>query len=170
MASVAAAVFVSVLAVGGCRSDGSGYRFNATYDRGVTSVAVPVASNRTMVTGLETDVTEAVAKEIQRATPWRVTGGAQADTELTIEIVDARLSTVSTNRRSGLPDEQTYEITVNFAWRDNRTGRDVQRRERFTAVGVFSPMRQVGERIEVGQRQAVQDLARDLVAELRTAW
>jgi hypothetical protein len=66
--------------------------------------------------------------------------------------------------------EQTYRLTVRFVWRDNRTGETRVARENFSATGVFTPVRAGAERIEVGQRDAIDELARDIVASMRSSW
>ena len=154
-----------------CSADGtSGYTFASTYDTSVQSVAVPVFDNATMIPGLDSMLSEAVAKEIQRSTPWRVAAPASADTELTATITNADYQTLSVRRGTGLTEEQAFRITVSFAWRDARTGRTRVARSEFSAAGTSIQARPTNERVEVGQREAIEELARAIVRELRTGW
>lgn len=154
-----------------CSSDPSrGYAFAEPYDAGVRTVGVPIFSNETFARGTEITLTDAVIKQIQQQTPWRVVSPDRADTVIEGVITDAELGVLSNSPRSGLAEEQTYRLTIRFAWRDNRTGETRVAREEFSAVGVFAPARPVGERIEVGRRDAIDELAEDIVATMRSSW
>lgn len=166
---------VAVLAgaglLGACSSDPTrGYAFAEPYDAGVRTVGVPMFGNQTFARGTELTLTDALVKQIQQQTPWRVVSPERADTVIEGVITQAELTTLSNSQRSGLAEEQAYRLTVRFTWRDNRTGETRVARENFSATGVFAPSRGVNERIEVGQRDAIDELARDIVASMRSAW
>lgn len=163
---------VVVLLAPGCASDpNSGYVLGTTYDTGVRTVSVPIFENETFTPGLEQSLTEAIIREIQTSTPWIITGRSRADTVLTGVITSAELNKLSRTRGTGYVQEQALAISVNFRWSDNRSGDTRVERERFTAASTFVPARGVGgepgERIEIGQRDAIADLARAIVNELR---
>lgn len=167
---VMAVVLGSVLsAMCGCGVT-SGYSLERAYTSDVRTVSVPVWDNATFSTGLEVQLTEAIVKEIQRSTPWRVTSGASADTSLTGSITDVSLRELSSTRGTGLTEEQLVSMTVEFEWRDNRSGQLLTSRENFTAGGTFVPAPSSRERIEVGEYGAIDQLARDVVRSLRSAW
>ena len=154
-----------------CASDPrDGYAFNSAWDDSISAVAVSVFDNTTFYTGMETDLTEAVIREIQQRTPWRVTSADRADAVLTGVITDVDLATISRRRGTGLVEEQSTRITVDFTWRDNRTGEALARRQQFAASGASVSARPTNERPEVGQREAIAQLATDIVGELRHAW
>lgn len=164
-------IAVAVL-VAGCASDPSkGYVFGSTYDQGVRTVAVPIFDNTTYTPGLEQTLTEAIVRQIQTSTPWRIASRERADTVLTGVIDQAELGLLTRTRGTGLVQEQTLTLRVDFAWRDNRTGEVRVERQRFSATSTFVPARgidgQGGERIEIGQRDAIDELAQAIVAELR---
>ena len=157
--------------VGGCSSDPTrGYAFAESYDESIRTVAVPNWSNDTFSRGLELTLTDAIIKRIQRHTPYRVVSSDRADTILSGTITEARLTRLSDDPQTGLVQEQVYELTVRFSWIDNRTGENRVVRENFSAAGVFAPAHGAGERIEVGQRDAIDELARDIVETLRATW
>jgi hypothetical protein len=169
---VAVGSFAAGLPLAGCASDPhKGYVLGSTYDQGVRTVAVPIFDNTTFTPGLEQMLTEAIVKEIQASTPWRITGRDRADTVLTGVIDMAELGLLTRTRGTGFVQEQTLTLRVNFSWRDNRSGEVRVERERFAAASSFIPARgiagEAGERIEIGQREAVEELARAIVAELR---
>jgi hypothetical protein len=154
-----------------CASDPTkGYSFRSTFDADVRSVAVPVFENKTYSKGLEVSLTDALIKEIQRATPWTVVSQDRADTVLTGTITDSTLRRLSVTRGTGLVQEVAVRLTVDFDWRSNRTGETLVSRRGFDSFETFVPSRGTGERLELGQTSAVQELAHDIVAELRSNW
>jgi hypothetical protein len=157
--------------MGACSSDPTrGYAFAEPYDASVRTVGVPIFANQTFARGTDLTLTDAIVKQIQQQTPWRVVAPERADTVIEGVITNAELGVLSNDPRTGLTQEQTYRLTIRFSWRDNRTGETRVARENFTATGVFAPARGAGERIEVGQRDAIDELARDIVATMRSAW
>lgn len=170
-AGVFIAAALGALVLCACASDPKdGYAWTSSYDRDIRTVAVPIFQNPTFTRGIETELTDAVIKEIQSQTPWRVAQGGEAQTELSGALVDSRLRSLSTNRDTGLVQELDTEITVDFSFKDRRTGKVIVARKNFTAAESFDPSRPVGERLEAGQHAVVQRLARDIVAELRSTW
>lgn len=163
-------IAAAVLVAGGCSSDPrQGYSFRSTYPADVRSVEVPIFKNSTAEPGQETLLTEAVIKELQRA-GFRVTQNATADTTLLGALTAIDLRRLSADRKTGLVQEVDYRATVDFEWRDNRTGKVLKARRGFAASSSFAPARGAGEPIERGQYGAFDRLAKDLVDELRASW
>ena len=164
-----AAVLSALLFAPGC-----GYRWGSTYDANVRTIAVPIFENDTFNTGLEVELADALAKTLQRATPWRVTRQANADTTIAGVIRGSELDLLSTNPVTGLAQEQAITYTVDFEWRDNRTGELILERQNFQSATTFIPAQGLdgspGERYELGSRDAVEELADRIVAELRGSW
>jgi hypothetical protein len=154
----------------GCASDPTrGYAFRPAYDTGIRTIAVPVFENPTFHHGVEIDLTDAIIKEIQQRTPWVVVSSG-AESTLSGRIADIQLRPLTTSRRTGLVEDVAVAITVDFTWRDGRTGDYLVRRQNFTATETFVPARPSGERLELGQHAAVQELARAIVSEMRSSW
>ena len=174
MRSVNISLAFALLVIGliaGCSSDPTkGYSFGSSFSSDVRTVHVPIFENPTFARGLEIELTDAIIKEVQRTTPWTVADSDSAQTQLTGKINDAELRRLSTGRGSGLVQELAYTITVEFEWKDNRTGKVLVSRRDFRASDSFIPTEGVNERIEVGQHGAIQRLAQDIVAELRSNW
>lgn len=165
-----AAVVLCCLALA-CSSDPTrGYAFESSFNSDIRTVHVPIFDNPTFARGIEIELTDAIIKEIQRVTPWTVVAADSAQTTLSGKVSEAELRRLSTGRDSGIAQELAYAITVEFEWKDNRTGKVLTARRNFAASDTFVPARGVGERIELGQHGAVQRLARDIVAELRSNW
>ncbi|MBL0926845.1 MAG: hypothetical protein IBJ11_04225 [Phycisphaerales bacterium] len=167
---------------GGCASDPKqGYVFATAYRTDVQTVSVPLFDNPTFYHGLEAQLADAIIKEIHRATPWRVVsrgdagdaaagGSPGGDTSLTGSIAAVDLRKLSTQDVTGLVQEMAVDLAVNFQWKNNRTGEVLVARRNFRASAAFVPSRGAQEPIELGQRAAVDRLAKDLVAELRSSW
>lgn len=155
----------------GCSGDPTlGYSAASTYAADVRTVAVPVFDNETFDYHTEVLLTEAIIKEIQQTTPWRVVSPGSADTTLTGVISESQIRSTASKRGIGYAQEQAVELTVDFEWKDNRTGQPLVARQNFSAAEVFAASRPVQERVEVGKHAAIQELARDIVNELRSNW
>lgn len=155
----------------GCASNPSmGYSFTPVYDETIQSVAVPIFRNETTSRGIEVQLTESIIKELQRRTPWHLAPSDRADTTLVGVVTDTDLSVLSDDPQTGLVQEQAVQITIRFEWRDNRSGEIIVARDGYSASAVFSPSRNVGDRLELGQRSAIDELAHDLISEMRSGW
>lgn len=164
-------VCACVFGPAGCASDPTqGYAFGVAHSADVRSVAVPVFDNTTYEHGLEMQLTQAISKEIVRSTPWAVTDRDRADTTLTGAITSVRMRALGKNQDSGLVQELGVVISVNFEWTDNRTGKTLVARRDFKAGGTFAPVYGIGERLETGELDSIDTLARDIVAQLRSGW
>lgn len=170
--SAAMLLGLGVAAVGsGCASDPTkGYAFASSYDETVRTVSVAMFNNPTYQRGIEVELADAIIKQIQSSTPWRVVPSGDGNSTLTGSFSDARLRRLSVGRDTGLSQELAMELTVDFQWKDARTGKTLVSRKNFTASDTFVPAQGVGERIEVGMNGAVQRLARDIVNEMRSNW
>src|SRR5690606_135409 len=141
--------------------------FASSYATDISTVAVEVFRNDTFEPGLEADLAEAITKEVQRTTPWAVTGAERAEARLTGEIRTVELRPLAQQRGTGLTQELAYRITVDFRFEDARSGEARVVRRSFTGQETFVPVRGVGERIGVGRAAAIHRLANEIVAELR---
>ncbi|MCA9293918.1 MAG: hypothetical protein KDA20_08900 [Phycisphaerales bacterium] len=147
-----------------------GYTLAPAYRTDIQTIAVPIFDMADFAPGLELELTEAVVKEIHRTTPWKVVARGQADTILTGVITDASLRKLSTDRDTGLVQEMAYALTASFEWKDRTTGRVLVSRRNFRAAEPYVPARPAQERVDTGQRGAIEELARAIVAELRSSW
>jgi len=149
---------------------GCGYSSKQLFPREYRTVAVPILANRTFYRGVEFDLTEALVKEIESRTPYKVVAEAGADTIVRGTVVSVSQRTLSTTREGGLSEEMEVRITIDFEWRQARTGAVLKQRQGFEAVGRYLPARGVGEPFSVAQHEAVQRLAQDIVSSFRSDW
>ena len=157
--------------VAGCASDPTtGYVADSPFPADVRTIAVPILENGTLVRDIEFELTDALIKEIQARTPYAIADTGQADTVLVGQVRHVELDQLSKSRQTGLGEEVILAVTIDFQWRDQRTGRSLVERASFTGHSLFVPSTPTGERIELGRMAVVQQLARDIVDEMRTAW
>ena len=154
-----------------CASDPTqGYSFTRSHDSSVRTVAVPIFQNPTFARGLEIELTDAIIKEVQSKTQWRVAPEGTANTTLSGTLINSQMRRLSTGNATGMSQELSVELTVDFDWKDTRSGKTLVSRRSFTAAEAFVPASPANERVEAGQHAAIQRLARDIVAELRSNW
>ena len=169
MTALMACVTGSLLA--GCATDPTqGYAAMSVFPENVRTVSVPIFANDTFVRDVEFDLTDALIKEIEARTPYKVTPEARADTALIGTIRRVEMDQLSRSPLTGLSEEVIFSVTIDFEWRDLRTGQPIIGREDFAGYGLFVPSQPTGETIEIGRFAAVQQLARDIVNELQAPW
>ncbi len=154
--------------LGGC-----GYGHRELFPQDVRTVAVPIAENRNpqLYRDVEFELTEAVIKEIELRTPYKVVRGEVADTRLGLTVVNVEQSLMSRRRPGGVPQELEVTVAVDFEWKNLRSPQQVIRDGKgFAAVGRYIPSRPIAEPFEIARREAVQSLARDIVDEMRAEW
>lgn len=165
------ATLAMTLSLSACSSDPTkGYSTASTYDQSVRSIAVPMFDNTTFNIGQEAYLTEAIIKELRTSTPWIVTSPGNAETTLSGSIVRSDLIPYSRESEIGLVQEVGVRFTVDFEWVDNRTGKTLVARRNYSAAESFVPSLPSGERLAVGEQATIQELARDIVSELRSNW
>ena len=148
---------------------GCGYTQQEMYPEEHGTVAVAIFENRTHYRHLETDLSEALIKEIERRTPYKVVSPAVADTVLEGAIVSVNQDQLSRRPRGGTPEELEVAVRVDFEWRD-RDGELLRSRRGFEAIGHYVPARPVGEPFETAGHSAVHRLAEGIVSTLRADW
>jgi hypothetical protein len=154
-----------------CASDPShGYSFSSTYPKNIRTVSVPVFDNYSFNPGLEVALTEAVIKELQRSSGIKVANSEASDSRLHGVITKVQMRRLTVQHTTALVQEEAVQLTVDFQWKDNHTGKTLVERKGFAAADTFFPSRPIAERIEVGQEATIQRLARDIVAEMRSGW
>ncbi|MCA9279628.1 MAG: hypothetical protein H6815_10255 [Phycisphaeraceae bacterium] len=147
-----------------------GYEPGSAHATDVQTVAVELFENQTFSRGTEVMLADALNKEIQLRTPWRIASPETADTVLQGVITREDLVPLTTGRETGMVQEMAVRLVTEFTWRDQRSGQVRVSRRSFIAAETFIPSRRVGERIDIGRLGAVQELASAIVGELRADW
>ncbi len=147
---------------------GCGYTMNSIYPSGIHTVAVPIWKNRTFRRGLEFRLTEAIDKNIESRTPYRLAPLNQADTELTGTIERVQEGVLSNSFQTNLPQETQVTLVVNFTWRDLHSGKILSRRVDFATSSTEIP--QIGQQLADAEQIAVERMARAVVNEMQKSW
>ena len=149
---------------------GCGYSHRDLFPENVHTVAVPIFENLSFYQGLEFDLTEALIKEIELRTPYKVTGPREADTILQGTIVEMAQNRLSRTATGDLPQELETRLTVDFEWKQIRAGEILRQRRGLEAVERYVPARPIAEPFEVAQHQTVARMARQIVSVMASDW
>jgi hypothetical protein len=149
---------------------GCAYTTKPPFPKDVHTVAVPIFHNESFYQGAEFDLTEALKKEIEAHSPYKVTGDATADTIIRGTLVRVTQATLTQTNTGGLPQELEVQYVVDFAWTNARTGKTLADAKGVMAVGHYVPTQPIGETLATGQQQAAQLMAEKLLAMMRSDW
>ena len=162
---------VLVITMGSCASDPTqGYSSASIYPANIHTVAVSIFENDTYTRDVEFQLTDALVKEIEARTPYKVVPASRADTVLLGQIRKIDLDQLSKSRQTGLCEEVILSVTIDFQWKDQRSFKPLLERKAFTSNALFVPSQPSSEPIELGEFAVVQQLARDIVAQMQTEW
>ena len=154
-----------------CETDPTvGYSSSSLYPKQYQSIAIPIFQNSTMTRDVEFMLTDAIIKEIQVRSPYRVVDKHVAETILTGTITSMKLSTLSRSQTTGLDNEVLFKVVIDFEWYDQVNGNRIVGRKNFASSAVFIPSRPSSEPLEIGQFAVVQQLASDIIDQLQASW
>lgn len=160
---------VSLLLAVLCAGLGScGYSSKPLYNQSVSTIAVPIWANKTYRREWELRLTEAIDKNIESRTPFKIAAQDKADTTLTGEIVEIDEAVLTRRFGINVPQESELVVVVNFTWKDNRTGRILLERRKFSRQATELP--ELGERVADAEQLAVERLAGAVVDQLQKDW
>jgi hypothetical protein len=171
-----AAVAVAVLAAAaqvGCAP----YRMGvpSLYACNIRTVYVPMFESNSFRRNLGERLTEAVQKEIERRTPFKVVSTPDADSVLTGRIM-TETKGVSVEAPTDEPRELTYYFTMQVSWVD-KNGADVQSMQPLPLspemtmlfnTSMFYP--EIGQSISTAEQDAISRLARQIVGMMEAPW
>lgn len=157
-------------ALSGC----GGYMIGGPYDQQIRTVEVPIFESTSYRRGLDLQLTEAVQKQIQQRTPFRVVkdGG---DTRLTGRIIDLKKSVLGETRNDD-PRELQVNLALEVVWEDLRAGK-VLAQEQFPLTPGMAALRsqaefapEVGQSLATATQQSLNQMARQVVDLMETPW
>lgn len=149
-------------------ASGCGYSADSMYRQDVRSVYVEMFQSREFRRGIEMQLTEALRKQIDRATPYKNAPKNKADTILTGEVLEWRENTLGRDFVTDLPRETAGTLAIRYRWQDQRTGKLLVEQPRL--VQTVEYVRPVGETVYDGREQAVNELARRIAESMETPW
>jgi hypothetical protein len=152
----------------GSTSQPAGYQWRSLYRPGIKTVAVETFTSRDFRRGEEFRLSAAIAKEIEAYTPYKIAPRDSADTVLEGEIFSIRRPVLSSSSNGGVPNEQLFQLVVNFTWKDLRTGKILVSRKGFEQITAYYPT--LGEGSFLGSQTADEKLALAIVQQLEADW
>ncbi len=166
-------IFVALTLSGGCASYQVG---QATLFRpDIRTVHVPVFESDSLRRNLGERLTEAVVKEIESRTPYKVVGSPDADSILSGRIETDAKRVVAENRYDDVRDIEA-DLTVEVRW-INRRGEMLMQRSSIPMGPLnmaiakdaqFFP--EAGQSLETAQQAVIQQLAREIVGQMEIWW
>ncbi|MEZ6063610.1 MAG: LptE family protein [Planctomycetaceae bacterium] len=154
---------------------GCGYMLGPSAVQGVRTIHVPVFQTDSFRRNLDYLLTEAVQREIQSRTSYRLADENSADTILEGRIVDIRKDVLSETRFDD-PRELQLTLGAKVTWIDRRTGRILQQHtfpisqtlaQQSSQVS-FAP--ELGHSLATAQQQSVTRLASQIVDLTEAPW
>jgi hypothetical protein len=145
------------------------------YPAHVRTVYVPVFESDSFRRNLGERLTEAVMKEIEAKTPYKVVGTPNADSVLTGQITGDAKRVVVENRFDD-PRELDIDLRVQVHWTD-RCGSVIRQMEPIPlnpeAFGVSASallVPEVGQSVATAHQQAIQRVAEQIVGMMEAPW
>lgn len=167
------ALAAAITAGGGCAA----YRFGTAslYPPDIQTVYVPVFQSNSFRRNLSELLTEAVCKEIELKTPYKVVGTPQADSVLTGKLTSDTKRVVVEDQYDQ-PREVEVNMSVEVRW-VNRKGDLINHANSvplpqdlvsMSATGMLVP--EYGQSVATAQLQAIQTLATQIVSLMEMPW
>ena len=164
-------VFTLLMPMAACTSNPSqGYASGAMYSSKFRSVAVPLFKNNGTDRAVQFQLGDALVKEFEQMTPYKVTSEGRAETVLRGTITAVTMNMVSQSLGTGLPEEMAFGVTVDFEWLDMKTGKPIVSRAGFKSTAVFVASLPNNQPIDLARFAVAQQMARDIVASLQGDW
>ena len=166
-----AATCVMLHALQGCASTpDDGYAAASPFPTKYRTVALPIFRNASYMRGFELDLADALVKQVEQSTPYKVQSEATADTVLRGTITSIDMVELSKDPSTGLANEMMVRMRVNYEWVDLRSGERIVAKDAVESCALFVPSYPAREGLELGRFAAVEQLARELVAAMQSKW
>ena len=148
------------------------YTMKSQYRTDVRTVFVPIWTRGPDVyrRELEFRLTEAVQKQIELDTPYKITSKDRADTELRGKIVKIEQRILSKNPDTGLPRELEETFVLAFTWEDLRTGKVLRDVQDFRVTGTYVTAEPLNEGFFEGSEDVINRAARRIVETMEDEW
>lgn len=150
-----------------------GYTTISQYRPDIKTIAVPIFHRGTQEyrRDIEFRLTEAVVKQIEAETPYKVVDKSRADTLLTGTIQSVDSQVLSFNPDTGQAREIQLCVTVDFTWKDLRgEGKVLVERKKFRVTAEYIPHEPLREDFFLGSEDAFNKMALRIVEQLAAPW
>lgn len=171
--TASAALLLVIVVISGC----AGYQFGprSLYRSDIRTVHVPIIRNDTFRHDVGVRLTEAVIREIESRTPYKVTGDPNADSVLTVRVLDEHKQ-VLTETAGDDPRALDAHLAIQAAWVDRSGGMLMQNRLlpgdalALTFTNQTRLVPEAGQSIESELQHAIDSLAQRIVAQMEMRW
>lgn len=170
--ALSAGLLLCLVVVAGC----AGYQVGnwSLYSADIRTVHVPVFQSASFRRNLSEWLTEAVVKEIELKTPYKVVGTPSADSILTGKIVGEEQDLLIENRFDD-PRELQVGLVVEVQWIDRRSNELCQGvvplpPELATVKGTGLLVPEVGQSVATAEQAAIQSVAQRIVGMMEAPW
>ncbi len=162
-----------VAVAAGCASYQVGTR--SLYRPDIRTVYVPMIESDSLRRNLGERLTEAVVKEIEQKTPYKVVHSPEADTVLSARITSETKRVVA-EELNDIPRNIEADLVVQVNWQDRR-GEYLMQDSRFNFAPVafsvaqsadFTP--EGGQSVATAHQEAIQRLAEQIVSQMESRW
>tara|TARA_Y100000588_G_C14023196_1_gene825195 strand:- start:75 stop:623 length:549 start_codon:yes stop_codon:yes gene_type:complete len=155
----------------------AGYQLgsNTLYRPNIRTVHVPMFQSDSFRRNLGEQLTEAVCKQIEKVTPYKVVSSAQADTILNGRIIDVRKHVMAEDAL-----DQPRNVEVNYVVQISWLDRQGQNLIRHAEIPLPDPMLNIGQEanfvaesgqsLVTAQQELVRKLARQIVSQMEMPW
>ena len=166
-------MLIGSLLLGGC----AGYQVGTStlYDPHIRTVYVPVFQSDSYRRNLGERLTEAVMKEIEAKTTYKVVGTPNADTTLRGRITNDTKRVAVENWYDD-PRQLDVDLNVHVRWTDRhdnliRQTASIPLPPELVAVSASAPLfPELGQSVATAQQQAIQRLAQQIVGMMEAPW
>jgi hypothetical protein len=171
--AVRVAIALAILAASGCAGYQLGHQ--TLFRPDIRTIHVPIFESSSLRPQLGEALTEAVIKEIERRTPYKVVTGPNADSQLTGRILQDQKAVV-VSHPFGDARAVESEMAVQIRWVDRRGAVLMERNAiplppmlaDVTQDSVFIP--EAGQSLATAQLSTIQQLAREIVNQMELTW
>jgi len=147
---------------------GCSYSNQPLYRSTIRTVYVDMFQSKEFRRGIEFQLTEALRKQIDRATPYKNAPREKADSILSGEVLEWREASIARDFITDRPRETAATLAVRYRWQDMRTGKILV--DKPTFVTTVQYVRLVGETTYDARDNAANQAARKIVQSMETDW
>jgi hypothetical protein len=152
----------------GC-SDMGGYSNRSLFPEDVSSVCLEMFDNRSFRRGVEYELSDALAKRIEAATPYKIISSKdRADTVMSGQIMNISELVLSVERETGLPLEKEVQLSAVVNWKNQKTGKLLIDNETVTSQATYSAYQ--NQDFSYASALAANKLARRIVELMENQW
>lgn len=159
---------LAIVSVSGC-SGLAGYSNESLYPQDIQSVRLEMFDNRSFRRGVEYELSDALAKQIEAMTPYKIISSRdRADSVISGQLVSIRETALTIEREVAEPLEKEVVLTAVVNWKNLNTGRLMINNETITAAASYSEFQ--NQDFTYASALAANKLARRIVESMENNW